>query len=107
MNPRAEKILKQLRELPMTDVREMFSQFHYAEEWVAFDAEGQRTGSNAESALLTCIREDSPVELFKKNDRWYIEVFGKSVGSAPDLRTAQSMAEAELELLGYFFPWRK
>ena len=39
--------------------------------------------------------------------RWVIEVFGKSLGTAPDLRTAQDMAEAELELLGYHIFWRK
>jgi hypothetical protein len=108
MNPRAEKILKQIRDLPMTDVRELFNQFHYAEEWVSFDADGQRTGSvKAEASYLTCIKEDSPVELLKKNERWHIQVIGKSVGTAPDLRTAQDMAEAELELLGYYIPWRK
>ena len=108
MNPRAEKILKQIRELPMTDVRDLFNNFKYAEEWIATDAEGNRVGSGqAEHAVLSCLKEDSPTNLYKKNGRWVIEVFGKSLGTAPDLRTAQDMAEAELELLGYHIFWRK
>jgi len=108
MNPRAEKILKQLRELPMTDVRELINNFKYAEEWVCTDALGQRTGGlQAERAILACLKEDSPTCLYKQNGRWLIEVYGKSLGTAPDLRTAQDMAEAELELLGYYIFWRK
>ena len=109
MNPRAEKVLKAIRELPMTDVRDLFNNLKYAEEWVTVDENGNRTGpNNAILAHLSCLKEmDSPVELQKRNNRWHVEVYNKSVGSAVDLRQAQSMAETELELLGYYIPWRK
>ena len=108
MNPRAEKILKQIRELPMTDVRDRFNNFRYADEWITTDRAGNRIGGvQAEIAYLSCLKEDSPVRLEKKNNRWTVEVFGKNVGAAQELRTAQDMAEAEVELLGYYIPWRK
>lgn len=109
MNPRAEKILKQLRELPMTDVQDVLNKLKYAEEWICYDAEHVRAGgTQAIHAVLSCVKEEgSPVQLEKKNERWHISIFNKSIGTAPDLRTAQDMAESELELLGYYFPWRR
>lgn len=111
MNPRAEKVLKAIRELPMTDVRDLFNNLKYADEWVVTDATGNRTGGpEAAYARLSCIREqvsDSPVLIHKHENRWVVDVYNKNIGSAGDLRTAQSMAESELELMGYFLPWRK
>jgi hypothetical protein len=109
MNPRVDKILKAIRDLPMTDVRELFQNIKYAEEWITEDADGNRTGaSQAVSGHLRCLKEDmSPVVLTKKGPRWDIEVLDKHIGSASELRAAQGMAESELELIGYHFPWRK
>ena len=110
MNPRAEKILKQLRELPMTDVQEVLNKLKYAEEWIYLDEKSERVGSVAAvTVVLACVREDAPVTLDKdrQTGRWHVYVYDKEIGNANELKTAQDIAESELELLGYYFPWRR
>ena len=109
MPPRTEKILKTLRELPMTDLQQVIRDLKVGEEWIWLDENQSRAGSTAVEGTLTCIASTStPASIVKGRDgRWKIVVETMPVGSAQDRKTAQDMAEAELELRGYTLPWRR
>jgi hypothetical protein len=63
----------------------------------------------AERGEARCIGQTySQVAYIRKTaTAWDIVCEGASVGTAPDVRSAKDMADAELELRGYVLPWRQ
>jgi hypothetical protein len=109
MNPRTEKLLKQTRELPLTEVRDLIAGLKYAEEWVFTDEGNARCGGEtATRGELRCVGTSGiPARVRKVDSKWTIYVESTEVGTAPDRRSTQELAEVELELRGYVIPWRR
>lgn len=109
MNPRTEKLLKQARELPLTEIRDFIQGLRYAEEWVFTDAGNVRCGGEqaVRGELRVVGTMNVPAQVRKVDSKWIIYVESQEVGTAPDRRSTQELAEVELELRGYVIPWRR
>jgi len=110
MSSRAFKIWRALRDLPLTEAREVVYDLRYAEEWVFTNAGHQRCGHmDAVAGEIRCIglRNEPAILLVKRAEVWEVLFKGDVIGSAKDCRAAQDIAETELELRGYILPWRR
>lgn len=109
MHPRTEKLLKQVQALPLTEVRDLIESLCYAEEWVLLDEGHTRCGGDrAVGGEVRCVGTMRvPARILRGEKNWTVTVQDQPVGTMPDRKGAQDLAEAELELRGYILPWRR
>lgn len=110
MNPYTAALLRRVRDLSLSDARDVLNHWKYAERWVFFDRFDRCCGMEASPVrgdMLCLGREFSPaIQVRQQNDLWVVTCSDQIIGTTEALSEAVDMAESELELRGYVIPWR-
>jgi hypothetical protein len=110
MNPYTAKLLKRVRDLPLTEARDLMANWKYAEQWVFFDTADRCCDSEASvMGEIRCLGRElsATIQVRKQAEGWAVSYGGRLVGTTDTVSAAMDMAETELELQGYVIPWRR